>query len=105
MSANMDLVRSVFADWQRGEYRSIGWHILRSKTRSPADPHPAVGGTGGNGRRLERAAAACTTIIWSVECSRVDKVQTVRCRLRLLWSSWSSETADRPDSGFWPAEI
>jgi len=43
-------------------------------------------------------------VISTTECSRVDKVQTVRRRLRLCWSSWSSHVAETPGSGFWLVE-
>ena len=44
MSSNLDLVRSIFADWERGEYRSIGW-------AHPEIENEIVGGPSSGSRR------------------------------------------------------
>ena len=43
-SPNLDLVRSIYADWERGEYRSIGW-------ADPEIENEIVGGPSSGSRR------------------------------------------------------
>ena len=40
MSENLDLVRSIYADLERGEFFSRGWQIPRSKWCSPTGRNP-----------------------------------------------------------------
>ena len=42
MSANVDLVRSIFADWERGEYRSIGWAHPEIENEIVGGPSPGT---------------------------------------------------------------
>ena len=42
MSANLDLVRWIYADSERGDYGSAAWRFPRSSIHSPAVPTPAV---------------------------------------------------------------
>src|SRR5256885_14028812 len=40
MSENLDLVRSIFAAWERGEYRSIGWAHPEIENEIVGGPSP-----------------------------------------------------------------
>jgi hypothetical protein len=40
VSANLDLVRSICADWERGEYRSIGWAHPEIENEIVGGPSP-----------------------------------------------------------------
>src|SRR5436190_17846258 len=40
MSGNLDLVRSIFADWERGEYRLIGWAHPEIENEIVGGPSP-----------------------------------------------------------------
>jgi ketosteroid isomerase-like protein len=40
MSENLDVVRSIFADWERGEYRSIGWAHPEIENEIVGGPSP-----------------------------------------------------------------
>ena len=42
MSANLDLVRSIFAAWERGEYRSIGWAHPEIENEIVGGPSPGT---------------------------------------------------------------
>ncbi len=40
VSENLDLVRSIFAAWERGEYRSIGWAHPEIENKIVGGPSP-----------------------------------------------------------------
>jgi hypothetical protein len=42
MSENLELVRSIFADWERGEYRSIGWAHPEIENEIVGGPSPGT---------------------------------------------------------------
>jgi hypothetical protein len=45
MSENLDLVRSIFAEWERGEFRSVEWAHpeLEYSTPEGLNPNPTTG--------------------------------------------------------------
>jgi hypothetical protein len=43
VSASLDLVRSIIAAWERGDFGSVEWAHPEIEYMFPADPHPGVG--------------------------------------------------------------